>query len=70
MENETEIIEICPKNMYTPICIVQAVCVAIVLIVMIVIKMFFNGFYTNLEKWCTENFFEETVITADFDEEV
>ncbi len=69
MENETEVIEIKPKNMYIPICITQAICIAVILISVIIIKFFFDGSYKKIEKWCQNNIFEPTKITANFDEE-
>ena len=70
MENETDVIEIKPKNMFVPICITQAVCVAVILIAVLIIKFFFEGCYTKLQKWCVNNFLEETVISDVFDEEL
>lgn len=69
MENETEIIEIKPKNMFVPICITQAICVAVILIAVLIIKFFFESSYTKLQNWCDNNFLEETVISDVFDEE-
>lgn len=69
MENETEVIEIRPKNMFVPICIVQAICIALILITVIIIKFFFEGSFSKLQKWCQNNIFEQTEITANFDEE-
>lgn len=69
MENETEVIEIKFKNMYMQICITQAVCAAVILIAILIIKFFFNDSYIKLDKWCQNNFFATTQITADFDEE-
>ncbi len=69
MENETEVIEIKPKNMYVAICITQAICIAVILIAVIIIKYFFNENFFKLEKWCQNNLFVHTQVTADFDEE-
>jgi hypothetical protein len=69
MENETEVIEITPKNMFVPICFVQAVCISVILITVIIIKLFFEDGFSKLEKWCQNNIFEHTQITANFDEE-
>lgn len=69
MESETEVIEIVPKNMYVSICITQAICVAVILIAVIIIKFFFSSSFSRLERWCEENIFEQTKITANFDEE-
>ena len=69
MENETEVIEITPKNMFVPICIVQAVCISVILITVLIIKFFFDGGFGELKKWCQNNVFERTQITANFDEE-
>ncbi len=69
MENESEVIEIKPKNMFVPICIVQAICIALILITVIIIKFFFEGSFLKLQKWCQNNIFEHTQITANFDEE-
>lgn len=70
MENQPERTEIKAKNMYISICITQAVCVAVILIAVLVIKYFFSDSYEKLEKWYSENIMEETEITADFDEEI
>ena len=69
MEEQTEIIEIKPKNMYVPICITQAVCIAVILAAVLIIKFFFEDSYTRLQKWCNQNLLEQTTITAVFDEE-
>lgn len=69
MDNQTEIIEIVPKNMFVPICITQAICVAVILIAVLVIKFFFIGSHTKLQNWCDNNLFEKTVITDVFNEE-
>lgn len=69
MDSQTEITKIKPKNMYVPICITQAVCVAVILIAVLIIKFFFEGSYVKLQDWCKDNFLEETVISNIFDEE-
>ena len=68
MENEPEIIEIKPKNMYFSICITQLICVATIVIAIVVIKLFFKDSYKEIKNWCQTNLFEHTQITADFDE--
>ncbi|MBQ8740432.1 MAG: hypothetical protein IJY79_02650 [Clostridia bacterium] len=70
MEDQTEIIEIKPKNMFVPICITQAVCVAVILIAVLIIKFFFESSYAKLQNWCSGNLLEETTISDVFDEEV
>lgn len=69
MENQTEVTEIKPKNMYAQICITQAICIAIILIAVLVMKFFFNESFLKLQKWCENTVFEQTEITANFDEE-
>ncbi len=69
MESEIEVVEIVPKNMYVPICITQTICVAVILIAVLIIKFFFGSSFSKLEKWCQSNIFEQTKITANFDEE-
>lgn len=69
MENEAEVIEIKPKNMYVAVCITQAICIAVILITVIIIKFFFNESFLKLEKWCQNNLFVHTQVTADFDGE-
>lgn len=69
MEEQTEITEIKPKNMYVPICITQAICVAAILIAVLIIKLFFKDSYVKAQDWCKDNFLEETVISDVFDEE-
>lgn len=69
MEEETDIVETKPKNMFVPICITQSVCVAVILIAVLIIKFFFSGSYAKIKDWCHNNFLEETKITAVFDEE-
>ncbi len=61
-DQEKEIIEIVPKNMFVPICITQAVCIAVILIAVLIIKFFFDGSYTKLQNWCGHNVLEQTVI--------
>ena len=36
----------------------------------LIIKFFFEGSYTKLQKWCANNFLEETVVSDVFDEEL
>ena len=43
MENETQVLEITPKNMFVPICITQAVCILVILIAVLIIKFFFDS---------------------------
>ena len=69
MEKEPEVIDITPKNMFVPICIVQAICIAVILITVIIVKFFFESSFLKLQKWCHNNIFEQTEITANFDEE-
>ncbi len=69
MDNQTEITEIKPKNMYVSICITQAVCVAAILIAVLIIKFFFEDSYVKVQDWCKDNFLEETVINDVFGEE-
>ena len=58
-----------PKNMYAAICIVQAICIVIILIAILIIKFFFSDGFKIFTKWYTENILEETVVTAEFSEE-
>lgn len=69
MDNQTEIIEIKPKNMFIPICVTQAVCIAVILIAVLIIKFFFDGSYTKLQKWYGENILDETNVSEVFEEE-
>ncbi len=69
MEEQTEVIKVTAKNMFAPIYITQAICVAVILIAVIIIKFFFNSSFLKLEKWCQSNIFEQTKITANFDED-
>ena len=58
-----------PKNMYIPICITQAICMAVILIAILIIKFFFEGSYAKLQKSYQKNILDETTVTAFFDEE-
>ncbi len=69
MEEQTEVIKATAKNMFVPICITQAICVAVILIAVLIIKFFFAGSYAKIQDWCHNNFLEETKITAVFDED-
>lgn len=69
MEKEAEVFEIKPKNMYVPICITQAICISVILIAVLIIKFFWNDGFLKLQKWCQNNVFEQTEITANFDED-
>ena len=69
MENETQVIEITPKNMYLPICITQLVCVAVILIAVVIIKFFFSNSYQSLKEWCNNNFFVHTTVSENIDED-
>ena len=57
-------VEIKPKNMYVPICIAQAICIAVILIGVLVIKIFFKDAHTLLKAWCQENVLQQVEITA------
>ncbi len=57
------------KNIFASICAVQAICVAVMLVAVIIIKLFFKSSYIELGKWCDGNLFEKTKITADFGED-
>lgn len=69
MDEQNETIEIKPKNMFVPICVTQAVCIAVILITVLVIKFFFEGSYVKLQKWYGESILDETNISDVFDEE-
>ena len=58
MENQTEKVEIKPKNMYISICITQAICIAVILIAILIIKFFFAA---NLDRLHTVNGFFDLV---------
>jgi hypothetical protein len=69
MEKEIDATEIKYKNMYVAICVTQTVCLAVILITVLIVKMFFDNSYIKLKSWCEQNILEQTVITAAFDEE-
>lgn len=69
MEQETQIAEIQPKNMYVPICIAQAACIAVIIVSILLIKFFFKNTYTNVQTWCKNNVFDHVKITAFSQEE-
>lgn len=64
MDTTEDVIEITPKNMYVPICIAQAICVAFILIGVLVIKMFFCDAHAVLKAWCQENVLQQVETTA------
>ena len=68
MPDDIDVVVNKPKNMYTTICIVQAVFVTVILIVVLIIKFFFKSGYQEFKVWYNENVLEETVITATFSE--
>ena len=68
-EEQNSTVENKPKNMYIPICITQAICMAVILIAILIIKFFFEGSYAKLQKWYQKNILDETTVTAFFDEE-
>lgn len=70
MENKNELIEIKPKNMYTSICIAQAVCIAVILIALFIIKIFFKDNYQKITNWCEKTVFDDIKITAFIEEEI
>ena len=69
MEEQSDILEIKAKNMYAPLCITQAICIAVILIVVLIIKFFFASSFETVKNWCQENVLQETIVTANFDEE-
>lgn len=58
-----------PKNMFIPICITQAVAVAVILISIIIIKFFFTDTYLKLGKWYEKNILDTTTVSTAFDGE-
>lgn len=66
-QNETQNAK--PKNMYVAIAATQAVCIAVILIAVLIIKFFFGDSYAKLEKWYDKNILDETTVSGIFDEE-
>ncbi len=69
MEEDNGVITIKQKNMFVPITIVQALCVAVILIAVLIIKFGFASSFSKLQDFCKTNILEPTEITADFDGE-
>lgn len=68
-ETENKVIKKAHKNMYMPICITQAITVAVILIAVLIIKFFFDGCYSKMQKWYIKNILDETKVTQIFDGE-
>ncbi len=68
-DTENEVTEIKPKNMYIQICVTQAVCIAVILIAVLIIKFFFESSYTKIQKWYDKNILDETNVSEIFDGE-
>ena len=57
------------KIPFFAIFITQTVCIAVILIAVLIIKFFFEGSYTKMQKWYVKNILDETSVSEIFDGE-
>ena len=69
MDLQNDFMRLKEKNMFIPICVIQSICIAVILITLVILKLFFKPTYTKTADWIGKNIFEQTKITATFDEE-
>lgn len=58
------------KNMFAAVCITQAICIAVILITVLIIKIFFKPGWQKLRHWCVDNVLEKTEISDVFNKEL
>ncbi len=68
-DTENKANEIKPKNTYMQICMTQAVCIAVILIAVLIIKFFFKSGYEKAQKWYSKYILDETTVSEIFDGE-
>lgn len=69
MEEKTDVLKKEYSSKFIEICIVQTICVAVLLIGVLIIKFFFEKSYAKFYKWYEVNLLDETVISEIFDGE-
>lgn len=69
MEEKTDVLKKEYSSKFIEICIVQTICVAVLLIGVLIIKFFFEKNYAKFYKWYEVNILDETVISEIFDGE-
>lgn len=69
MEEKTDVFKKEYSSKFIEICIVQTICVAVLLIGVLIIKFFFGKSYAKFYKWYEVNILDETVISEIFDGE-
>ncbi len=69
MEKDSEIFDIKPKNMFVPMTVVQAVCIGVILIVVLIIKFVSASGFEKLQEFCNKNILEPTHVSDVFDGE-
>ncbi len=69
MEKDKEIFDISPKNMTAPLIIAQAICIAVLLIGVLIIKFGFADSFKRVQDFCKSNILEPTHFSDVFDGE-
>lgn len=63
MEEKNDVSKEKTSVRFTEICIVQTICITVLLIGVLIIKFFFEKSYANFYKWYEINILDETVIS-------
>ncbi len=69
MDKGSEIFDIKPKNMMVPLIIAQAICIAVLLISILIIKFGFSDSFAAVEDFCKSSILEPTRVSDVFNEE-
>lgn len=69
MEEKNDVSKEKTSIRFTEICIVQTICITVLLIGVLIIKFFFANSYAKFYKWYEINILDETVISEIFDGE-
>lgn len=69
MDEEMVASVIKPRNMFVHIAIAQSVCIAVLIISVFIVKLFFPATHEKITHWYTENLLDETRVSEVFGEE-
>ncbi len=69
MGKDDEKFDISPKNMTVPLIVVQAICIGILLLSVLIIKLGFKNSFGFVQDFCKNSILEPTQVTDVFEEE-
>ncbi len=69
MDEEMVVSEIKPRNMFVHIAVAQAICIAVLILSVFIIKLFSPATFEGITHWYTENLLDETSVSEVFGEE-